>query len=469
MASKSFQFPINDALNRLIQCIQTAGGKPVAVGGCVRDAVMGRAFKDVDIEVYQLPLDALQKSLDTFGSVVAVGKSFGVLKVTDPKSKQTFDVALPRTENKAGQGHRGFVVQTDQGLTFEQASSRRDFTINAMGYDFQSQKILDPHNGQKDIEDGVLRHVSSAFSEDPLRVFRGCQFAARFEFSMASETIEVCKSMRCELDALSRERIGEEFKKLVLGSKPSLGMELLQKTRALELLPEFEALIGCAQNPKWHPEGDVWVHNNMVADEAAIIVRREKLDPSEALIILLGALCHDLGKPSTSRLEEGVIKSKGHEAAGEAPTRSFFKRCLFPEALADEVVPLVREHLKPFQLYAIRDKVSNAAIRRLSRRVNIRRLCMVSEADFLGRTTPEALTRMDPSNPWLLQRAKELSVENEPPTALIQGRDLMLAGHPAGPNLGKILKAAYDAQIEGNFEDKKSALDWALKKYPVQQ
>lgn len=467
MPNMNRQFPVNAALKRLVAAIQAAGGQPIAVGGCVRDALMGRPFHDVDIEVYGLPLSALQAVLDEYGSVVAVGRSFGVLKVTDANSKQVFDVALPRKENKSGQGHRGFIVESDENLSFAEASLRRDFTINSIGYDFESQKYLDPNSGQKDIQSGTLRHVSDAFSEDPLRVFRACQFASRLEFSMAAETTKKCIEMRPELDLLSKERIGGEFQKLLLGAKPSLGMECLRETRALELFPELGALIGCQQNPKWHPEGDVWIHNNMVIDEAALICRRENLDKQEALIILLGALCHDLGKPGTSRLEDGVIKSKGHEAAGEIPTRSLLNKWDIPDAMIEAIVPLVREHLKPFQLYAIRDKVSPAAIRRLSRRVNIRNLCLVSEADFLGRTTKEALSRIDPSSPWLLGKAKELSVENEPPKPLILGRDLMDAGHPPGPNLGKFLKATYEAQIEGFFDDKASGLKWALSKFPV--
>lgn len=455
-------FPVSASLKVLVEAIQKAKGTPIAVGGCVRDHLLGFAPKDIDVEVFGLSMAQLEPVLVGIGKVHAVGRSFGVLKVL--VGDETFDVSLPRLENKEGRGHKGFVVDTKTTLSFAEASSRRDFTINAMGINLLSQELLDPQGGMADLKAGVLRHVSAAFGEDPLRVLRGCQFAARFDYTLAPETLALCQSLRDELSTLPKERIAVEMRKLLLGKKPSRGLEALKETHALSLFEELAALQGCEQDPQWHPEGDVWVHTLMVTDEAAGIVRAEKLDDDDALVIMLGALCHDLGKPPTTRFEDGRMRSKGHEAAGEAPTRALLLKMGFNEALADQVVPLVREHLKPHQLYRTQDEISDATIRRLAQRVSIRKLCMVSKADFLGRTTPDALSGHDPATTWLCAYAERLQVARQGPQALLQGRHLLEAGFEPGPAMGRLLKEAFEAQLEGQFTDLEGALKWLQKR-----
>ena len=192
------------SLQKLHHALSKAGGRCILVGGCIRDALLGLPAKDFDLEIYDLDVQTLQKTLATLGSVHAVGKAFGVLKVTIKSDEQseTYDVALPRTENKAGHGHRGFLVTPDPKLKFEKASLRRDFTINAMGYDLHTKKLLDPHGGQADLKACTLRHVSPAFVEDPLRVFRAAQFKARFAFNVAPETLALCCTLKEELHHL---------------------------------------------------------------------------------------------------------------------------------------------------------------------------------------------------------------------------------------------------------------------------
>ncbi len=460
-------FPISPALALLRDTIVAAGGTPIAVGGCVRDHVLGIAPKDIDIEVYGIALDELESVLKTIGSVFAVGKSFGVLKVVLHQFENaTFDVSLPRTENKEGQGHRGFIVQTDSNLSFKQAARRRDFTINAMGVDLSNHQLLDPYNGIDDLKNHILRHVSDAFSEDPLRVLRGCQFVARFSLIMAPETIEKCRELNSELATLPDERIFEEIKKLVMAPEPARGLETLRETQALSLFPELTALIDCKQEAEWHPEGDVWIHTLMAMAQAARLVRRDNLNDDEALIIMLAVLCHDLGKPATTVFEDGRYRSKMHECAGEEPTRSFLKRIGASQSLVEAIVPLVLDHLKPFQLYKDRDKLSDGAIRRLAARVNIQRLCLVNEADSLGRTTENALRGEEPASPWLLEKAKALAVENEAPKPFLLGRHLIEQGIQPGPAMGKILQAAYEAQLDGEFDSLDDALIWLQSHLP---
>ena len=437
------------SLENITQAIISAGGKPILVGGCVRDRLMGVRSKDFDIEVYGLSLEKLEAVLNKLGPVYAVGKSFGVFKLFN------FDISLPRTENKQGQGHKGFVVQSDSNLTFENASKRRDFTINSMGIDLATQELLDPNGGQKDLKSRTLRHVSDAFDEDPLRVLRACQFAARLEFKIHPETLKKCRSLEPELRTLPKERVGEEFKKLMLAKKPSIGLQALLDTHALSLFPELKALIGCQQDPTWHPEGDVWIHTLMVTDEAAKL--------SDSLVIRLAALCHDLGKPPTTQFEDGRWRSKNHEAAGIAPTQSFLDRLAISQDETDQIIPLVQDHLKPCQLYKVRDQVSKGAIRRLATRVNIENLCLVAKADFLGRTTDDAKTGKDPSSIWLLEEANKLAVATSAPEPILLGRHLLDLGHQPGPKMGKLLKQAYEAQLDGEFSDLNGAIQWIKK------
>ena len=450
-------------MSLLVSTIHDAGGRTTAVGGCVRDYLLGLPSKDIDIEVYGLSRDKLESVLKRIGSVYAVGQSFGVFKIT--LSGVSYDVSLPRTENKSGRGHKGFVVETDPYLTFEQASLRRDFTINAMGIDLSTGELFDPHGGRVDLQNKILRHVSDAFDEDPLRVLRACQFAARFDLKIHHDTIIKCQNLQSELPTLPVERIYEEIKKLLLAKKPSRGLEIMRSTGALILFSELEVLIDCPQEPQWHPEGDVWIHTLMVTDCAAQIICRESLDDEEALIIVTGALCHDLGKPSTTQFEDGRVRSKGHESAGEAPTKTLLAKMGFSKNLIDQITPLVRDHLKPMQLYKVRDTISDAAIRRLSNRISIERLCLVAEADFLGRTTDDAKLGVDPSAQWLRKEAERLSVSKSGPEPVLLGRHLIEQGYAPGPKMGRILAAVYDAQIEGEIASLEDAMRFVSERY----
>ena len=449
-------------LNLLLTTIAKASGKGILVGGCVRDHLLGQTPKDIDVEIYGLDSETLEQVLVEHFSVISVGKTFGIFKVAVviEGEKQSFDVALPRSENKSGSGHKGFVISTDPYMSFELASSRRDFTINAMGLDPDRDELLDPHGGAKDLREHRLKHVSDAFKEDPLRVLRAAQFCARFDLMLDKDTIELCKSLRKELLTLSKERIYEEMKKLLLSKRPSLGLLVLRETEALILFPEFEALIGCPQDAEWHPEGDVWIHSLMVTDQAAQIVANTSLSEEEKLVVMAGALCHDFGKPLTTIPKDGRIKSPGHDEAGEEPTRQFLMNMGFPKKLHDEVVELVREHLKPHQLYSKREEVSDGAIRRLSARVNITRLLMVSKADFLGRTTKDALLGHDPSEDWLRKKVSDLLGPDLTPRPILLGRHLIALGERPGIHFSAILKDAFLAQLDGEFSDETSALLW---------
>ncbi len=421
------------------------------VGGCVRDALLGLAATDLDVEVYGIEPAELVELLASHFPVDLVGESFGVVRLRE----FPIDVSLPRRESKRGLGHRGFKIESDPRMDPRDAASRRDFTINAIAFDPENGRVFDPFEGAADLKRRVLRHTTDKFAEDPLRVLRGMQFAARFELQPAPETIELCRQI--EPEGLASERILGEWKKLILlGARPSLGLAFLRDCGWLRHYPELEALIGCEQNPRWHPEGDAWTHTLHCMDEFAaerIGIEREDL------VVGFAVLCHDIGKPATTvREADGRISTKNHGTVGADLTRVFLGRMTDEEKLIDEVVPLVARHLAPLQLFGA--KAGDAAIRRLACEVDrIDRLVRVAYADQRGRP-PLRVEHFEPAD-WLLERARALSVDDQPPKALVMGRHLIELGLKPGPDIGAVLAACFSRQIEGEFNTLEAGLECA--------
>ena len=439
--------------------------KAIIVGGSVRDHFLALPIKDYDIEVYGLEtMEALEEILARYGSVNLVGKSFGVLKFSH--KGEEYDFSFPRSETKIAEGHRGFDVEVDGSLDFKTAAKRRDFTVNALGYDVEEKQFLDPYGGLEDSKKKQLRHIDDkTFIEDPLRVYRAVQFCARFGFTLARETKILCKKMVSDgmLEELPKERVYLEWKKLLLKApKPSSGFELMRELGIVErYFPELHALIGVAQSLQWHPEGDVWVHTMMTVDEmVALLGEHEKYN----LKMMFAILCHDLGKAvSTTVDEEGMIRSIGHEKTGLALTKTLMYRLMDEHDLIESLLPLIEHHLKPSQFYAA--KSGSKAIRKLATKVNIEELVTVAKADFLGRTTQEALTHDYKAGTWLLKKAEGLKVKNNPLERLVQGRDLIDLGLEPSPQFKAIIDEVYALQLEGTITVRDDALSWLTKKY----
>ena len=463
-------------LPKIIQTIskqlERQNAKAIVVGGSVRDYFLHLPIKDYDVEVYGLDsLEQLAAILGSYGSVNLVGKSFGVLKFTH--GGEEYDFSFPRTESKVGSGHRGFDVEVDGHLVFEEAARRRDFTINALGYEVQTQAFLDPFGGRDDLTAKRLRHIDDdTFTEDPLRVYRAVQFAARFGFVLAKETFVLCKKMVQDkmLKELPKERVYIEWKKLLLkSSKPSIGFELMRALGILErYFPELHAIVGIPQSPKWHPEGDVWVHTMMALDimSRELGMRNEELGVTERekLRFLFAILCHDLGKATHTTIEEdGTIRSIGHEYAGVEPTKKLMYRLTDEHDLIESILPLVEHHLKPSQFY--KGGAKAPAIRRLATKVNIEALVVVAKADFLGRTTKESLAGVYHAGEWLLEKSRDLNVANKPLDCLLQGRDLITLGLEPSAEFREILDTVYLAQIEGKITSKEKALEFVKERY----
>jgi tRNA nucleotidyltransferase (CCA-adding enzyme) len=428
----------------IAEAVRQRGGCALLVGGCVRDELLGREPKDLDLEVFGVPADELRALLDGFGRVDTVGESFAVYKVAG------VDVALPRRESKAGRGHRGFVIEGDPFLSITQAARRRDFTINAISRDPLTGELVDPFRGQIDLAARRLRVVDpETFADDSLRVLRAIQFVARFDLSVEADTRTLLASI--PLDDLPPERIwGEVEKLLIVAERPSLGFALARDLGVVaRLWPEVDELIDCPQEHEWHPEGDVWVHTLLVIDEARR--RIDGLERGPALAMMLGALCHDLGKPATTAFIDGRIRSPGHEEGGVAPATSLLDRLNVHTFdgydVRRAVLGLVAHHLKPSMFRKSPTPVSDGAFRRLAQKVDLELLARFARADCHGRLGEFDCSAMD----WFLERARALGVEHRAPAPLVLGRHLIALGVRPGPGMGLLLKTLYERQLDGDI------------------
>jgi tRNA nucleotidyltransferase (CCA-adding enzyme) len=383
--------------------------------------------------------------------VEAVGESFQVYKIGG------LDVSLPRRDSKAGRGHRGFVVTGDPDMTIADAARRRDFTVNAIAWDPLSDEYFDPFNGRDDLARGLLRIVDPAtFRDDSLRVLRAVQFAARFGFTLDEPARVICREI--PLDDLPAERVWGEIEKLLFAPRPSVGFALAMDLGVVaRLFPELQALAGCRQEPEWHPEGDVWVHTLQVIDQAR--TRLDGLPRPQQIAVMLGAVCHDLGKPATTAFIDGRIRSMDHEDQGVAPTMALLDRLNVHSIdgydVRAQVAGITAQHLKPGSWYKVRDDVGDGAFRRLAHKVDLELLARVAKADCTGREPGRFdCTAMD----WFVERARALGVEHRPPAPILLGRHLLALGLKPGPRVGEILKAVYEQQMDG----KVATLDDAL-------
>jgi len=427
---------------------------------------MGIPHKDWDVEVYGIEPEKLRAILDRFGEVIIVGEAFAVYKLGN-----NLDVSIPRRERKVGKGHRGFVIEGDPKMSFEEACSRRDFTVNAILKDPLTEEIADPFNGREDLNERSLRHVSSStFAEDSLRVLRAAQFAARFEFDIASETVDICKSI--DVTDLPKERIWGEFEKLLLkAQKPSIGLKWLYDLGVVrQIFPELQSLVGVRQEPEWHPEGDVDVHTMMVADEARKLI--DDLPYETQVTVMLAAIAHDFGKPPTTQFFDGRWRSHSHDEAGVEPTISFLDRLgiytLNGYDLRYQVVQLVRYHLKPGEFYKAESKhpVGDGAFRRLARKVEPDLLYRVAKADSLGRN-PEWLPPEkrfgSEAQEWFIKRVHDLQIEKKAPEPILLGRHLIELGLEPSPRFKEILDSVYEMQLDGKITDLDAAKTTAEK------
>jgi len=455
--------PLPGDLRAMLESVRLVG-RPRLVGGGVRDWLLGLAPKDFDIEVAGVDFEGLKRALSPFGPTDVVGRSFGVVKVRGGSGSE-YDFSLPRRESKTGAGHRGFAVEPDPRLSDAEAAARRDFTVNAIALDPFTGALIDPFKGEADLRARILRHTSPAFSEDPLRVLRGFQLAARLDFGVAPETAALCREMAPAFAELPVERIWGEWDKWALESvRPSRGLEVLEQTGWVRHFPEVAALRGTPQEPDWHPEGDVMDHTGHCLDALVSLEGWISSQAGRRRLLSFAVLAHDFGKPPvTERAEKrGAMRwvSPGHESAGGPAADSFLRRIGAPAELAPPVRALVVHHL--VHHHGHEGDFTDAQVRRLARKLSpatIDDLAVVMTADALGRpplSSPEILALIG----RLRARASLLALEAAAPRPIILGRHLIAMGRRPGPEFKPVLDAAFEAQLDGVFTDEAGGLAW---------
>jgi len=457
--------------------------RALIVGGLVRDTLAGEIdSKDLDIEVYGVSMPDLRNHLISyFGEdrVKLEGESFQAIKVF--LENTSIDVTIPRRDSKTGTGHRDFDVTGDPSMTITEAARRRDFTINTFSADPLTGEIYDPFNGFSDLQSGILRAVDfERFSDDPLRVYRGVQFMARMGLTVETKTEELLCSMVAAgmLERLPLKRVTDEMHKLLLkADTPSTGLEFMRSLGITEKhWPELHALIGVPQDPKWHPEGDVWRHTLMVVDQARALIAANRSNPfseKESQEIMWAALAHDLGKVTTTKHENGRIRAHGHEAAGADPAKSMLRKIEIHSRSKDIIVACVERHLQATTLYqgyingTLEERGYANAVRKVLRHIGPEKMevfLTVAEADHRGRTTPEASDlHYKPAIKFREVALKHGCLEKAR-TQLITGKDLISLGLKPSPIFGTIQQRIEALRDEGVITNKTEALaivhDW---------
>ena len=420
---------------KIAQKAAALGGRVYFVGGCVRDRLMGSESKDVDIEVHGITAAALESILDGLGRRKEVGKSFGIYML----EHHTLDIALPRSERQTGPRHRDFAVTVDPFIGTREAARRRDFTVNAMMQDALSGEIIDHFDGKSDLAAGVLRHVDEhTFPQDPLRVLRGAQFAARFAFELHPDTLALCKKI--SLKKISCERIMQELKKALLRARePSRFLNTLRQCGQLEIwFAEAARLIGVRQDPRYHAEGDAWNHTMMVLDAAAGLREQAK----EPLGFMLSALFHDLGKAECTTETQGAIHAYGHETAGLPLVQAALRRLTNERALIRYVLNMVELHMRPVTL-AVQNASVKSTNRLFDKAICPEDLLLLARADDLGRT-PRA---EQDHTPLLNERLQIYRALMQRPQ--VTGEDLIAAGLRPDEHFKALLEYAHKLHLSG--------------------
>lgn len=399
---------ISNAVLKLCEDVKSEGGRALLVGGWVRDYILGIDNYDYDIEVHELEAEKLRDLLHRHGRVDIVGEQFTVYKVLLKENRRKFviDVSLPRRESKVARGHRGFVVEGDPWMGYEEAARRRDFTVNAMMYDPLADEYIDIYGGRTDLNKKILRVVDpSTFIEDSLRVLRGMQFASRFEFSFDPATIELCRSI--DLSDLPPERIIAEVEKWLLFSKcPSIGLFAARDLLVIEKL--------------W-PELNIDIDATAQAlDKARAII--DDLPRSKRMTVMLAELFRRLNKNSAEQLLDKL----------KIYTWDNYD-------MRSQILALVEHKDIPQNWYESRNEITDGMFRRLALRLQPHMLYRVEHA---------ASTNTDATD-WFISRVRELGIEETAPPPLLMGRHLLDLGMKPGKRIGQITKAVYELQLDG--------------------
>jgi len=436
---------------RIAVAVREKGGSVYYVGGYVRDALLHRENKDVDIEVHGIVPAQLEAVLDSLGQRLEMGESFGIYGLKG----YTLDISMPRKMEASGQG-RHLEDQVDPFIGTRSAAMRRDFTMNAMMQNVLTGEIVDHFDGRADLSVGIIRHVNEkTFAEDPLRVFRAAQFAARFGFKFAQETVELCSKMN--ISRIARERIEGEVKKALLKSpKPSVFFDTLRRMNQLSCwFPELEALIGVEQNPRYHAEGDVYTHTMMVLDEAAAY--RDRV--SNPFAFMLAAVTHDFGKAVCTEVIDGVIHAYKHEIKGLPLAKAFLERITSEQKVIDYGLNLTEYHMKPV-VQARAGSAVKSMNKMFDSAIDPEALLCIALADDRGRRSHHGFADYEGC---LYDHLKVYREYMSRP--YVMGRDLIAAGLKPGTAFSELLAYAHKLRLAGVPKDNalKQTLAYARK------
>lgn len=464
-----------DAIQPVIQRITASNGTAHLVGGAVIDFINGNVPKDFDIEVFGLNYEKLESIFSDL-SPKTIGKSFGIIKITI--NDLDIDLSIPRKDNKTGVGHNEFSVTFDPSMTPLEAARRRDFTINSMALNLHTLQIVDPFNGKRDLDAGILRVTDpNTFVEDPLRALRAMQILARKCKTVDPNTLLLVRSMSNTFSSLPKERVFEEFKKLVMmADRPSIGINFLLESGWIEHFPELKAMIGCEQKKEWHPEGDVWIHSLQAIDAAASI--RHLIHEEHRLAFMFGTFLHDVGKPDTTitldminsndpkvkdilkfypkkTKEDILLTSYGHDVAGQVPAESFMKRLTDNKSLINLTKAIVCFHMRPSYLFS--GNSSRGAYIKLSRDIsavggNLELMGRVCQCDSCAVGSGRFISAQGEPN-WehkiserLFSMASDIQSQPNSIKPKVTGDTLISLGIKPGPMMGKIMRLCLEIQ-----------------------
>lgn len=455
------------------------------VGGAVRDALLGRPLKDVDLVVTGVALNELERRLRTIGSVDTVGKRFAVFKVTRPDGQQ-FDVALPRTDASFGTGrYRDVAVRADPNLPIEEDLKRRDFTINAMAWNVSGRQLLDPFGGQTDLTDRIIRAVgqpAERFQEDATRILRAVRFAVQFDFTIKPSTAAAMQSKLSLLQDVSvtpREVVAHELVRAYTAD-PIRAFDLWDEHGLFQtLIPEIVAMKGCAQPAEFHAEGDVFTHTRLaLAALSDASFAQTFPDASVTPQLAITVLLHDTGKPPTQKTptRDGVdrIRFDGHAEVGATLAADIGQRIKLASAgiNLELMIWSIEHHLDTLNLKTMKlSTVEKTYLLPPERGQLLQQLCW---ADGRASLKPDEVRNgarfHEPKQFQQLQeRIKEIQkkgYQQTRPTLLLDGHDVMkLLNIPSGPRIGQLLDELRDAQLQGAITTRRQAEDFIRKRH----
>lgn len=431
----------------IVEHLRALGHRAFFVGGCVRDMVMGISPKEYDITTSAKP----EEIMDIFPNTVPVGASFGVVLVI--RNTYKFEVATFRRDESYSDGRHPdrVIYSTDE----REDVTRRDFTINGMLYDPITEEVIDYVGGMEDLKRRLIRTIGNPYNrlnEDKLRMMRAVRFGARLGFEIEKDTLLAIEELAHLISQVSAERIRDEILRIITQENPGFGLRLLRETGLLRhVLPEVDQMHGVPQPPEFHPEGDVFTHTCLVLDRL-FEIKKGDISPELAM----GALLHDVGKPSTFTVTDR-IRFNAHDRVGAEMSKRICKRLRFSNRQIEIITSLVREHLRFKDVFNMRE----STLKRFLGMPHFEDHLVLHLADCLAsHGSTEAYD-------FVKKKLEELNQEEIRPKPILSGYDLIEMGYKPGPIFSEILDSLEEAQLEGIVKDKEEARRFVIERFPV--